>query len=249
MKKITIDHASFWQFDLLKNCPEVTHGSFLRHGGYSRGDFTSLNVSFKQGDDPSDVEANRRKVKDILGLTALIGVDQCHGKESAIIKGGEEPLHPSDALITDLKNLGLLIQHADCQACLLYDPLKKVIANVHSGWRGSIQKIYTSTIQRLKAEFGCEPADLLACISPSLGPEESEFLSYEKELPEEFWSYQVRPYHFDFWAISKDELLAAGVLSHHIEIANISTYANPFDYFSYRYRKRTGRLATVIGLT
>lgn len=247
MKKRAVEGISFWEFDLLKNRPEIAHGSFLRHGGESKGDFESLNVSFTQGDDPQNVERNRNKIQEILHLKALAAVNQCHGKESVVIKSGKEPVNPADALITESKKIGLLIQHADCQACLLYDPVREIIANIHAGWRGSIQKIYTATIERLQREFGSNPENLLACISPSLGPEESEFLNYREELPESFWNYQVRPSYFDFWAISKDELIRAGVLPHHIEIAEISTFKHPEDYFSYRRQKRTGRLATVIG--
>lgn len=245
MRKVEKNGLHYWQFDLLSACKEITHGSFLRHGGVSRGDFASLNVGFEAGDQMEHVIANHAK----LEATLQVSLYHTQQKHSDIIHHVTTPLiPPCDALITTKKNIGLLIKHADCQAALLYDPIKKVAASVHAGWRGSVQKIYTKTIQRMQAQFGCSPADLLVCISPSLGPESAEFIHYQKELPEAFWEFQVKPTYFDFWAISEDELRQAGVLAHHIEIARRDTYAHPEDYFSYRYQKRTGRLATIIGL-
>lgn len=248
MRKIQQGGVSFLQFDLLLNCPEITHGSFLRHGGYSLPPFNSLNFSSTGGDNPNSVKANRELVRQALGLTTLVTGVQCHGTDYYLVKGDQDSAPPHDAMMTDLTDIGLLIKHADCQAALFYDPVRRVIANVHSGWRGAVQQIYSLTIQRLKSLYGTKPEDLLVCISPSLGPEDSEFLNYKTELPESFWSYQIRPYYFDFWTLAKDELVRGGVLPHHIEIASLSTYSHPQDFFSYRREKVTGRLGTIIGI-
>ncbi len=69
----------------------------------------------------------------------------------------------SDALITTKKNLGLAISSADCPAIFIYDPVQKVIAAVHSGWKGTEKKILMKTIQKLKNEFNVKSikSDLL----------------------------------------------------------------------------------------
>ena len=108
--------------------------------------------------------------------------------------------------------------------------------------------IYREAIQAMQQTFGSHPSELLVCISPSLGPEEAEFIHYQSELPEEFWSFQVRPTDFDFWSISEYQLQAEGILPHHIEVARLSTYANAKDFFSYRRDKTTGRHAACITL-
>lgn len=246
MQKVEKNGLSFWQFDLLLECPEIVHGSFLRHGGHSEGLFASLNVSFNVGDDTEKVQSNHDLLKQTCGLSNLLHTHQFHSDQVHVIESKDEPIPACDALITQLPDTGLLIKHADCQACLIYDPIQKVIANVHAGWRGSVQKIYTKTITCLKERFGCDPKNLLVCISPSLGPKDAEFINYQIELPETFWQFQTKPAYFDFWAVSKEELRQAGVLVNHIEIAGISTYSHPEDYFSYRRQKISGRLPTFL---
>jgi YfiH family protein len=214
----------------------------------SEREFASLNASSQVGDAEENVRVNCEKIRSALGLSSLVFAKQSHGDKSEVIASSDQKIGQCDALLTSLADAGLMITHADCQAALFYDPIQKWIAAVHAGWRGAVLQIYTKTIQRMKELWGCQPENLLVCISPSLGPDDAEFIHFRKELPEKFWDYQVRPAYFDFWAIAQDELQVAGVLPHHIEIARISTYAHPEDYFSYRQQKRSGRLATVIGL-
>ena len=116
-----------------------------------------------------------------------------------------------DALITDLSGVGLMIQQADCQAVLLFDPVKEVIAAVHCGWRGSVQGILGRVIAVMVENYGTAPADLQAVISPSLGPCCAEFVNYRQELPAEFQQFMVRDNYFDFWQISRYQLISAGM--------------------------------------
>src|SRR5262249_11397000 len=96
--------------------------------------------------------------------------------------------------------------------------------------------------------FGSRPEDLLVGISPSLGPHSAEFKNYRTEFPQELWGFQVRPEYFDLWALARHQCEECGILPQHIEIAEICTYANPEDYFSYRRDGVTGRNATVAAL-
>ncbi len=95
-----------------------------------------------------------------------------------------------DAMITDAPGQSLVIQTADCQAVLIYDPVRKAVANIHSGWRGSIQNIIGLTVQAMIKEFDSDPKNLLAGIGPSLGPCCAEFIHYRTEIPKAFWSYK-----------------------------------------------------------
>lgn len=237
----------FWEFDLLKNCPKVIHGSCQRHGGFSEGPFGSLNTSFKIGDREEHVQQNLDKIQKTFSLEKLSYCTQVHGLEVLEAeKGGVEGI--GDALVTSRLNVGIVARHADCQAGLFYDPQNHVAAFAHAGWRGSVQNIYAHLINYLRNRFTTKPENLLVCLSPSLGPEAAEFINYRTELPETFWDFQVKPNYFDFWAISEWQLTQAGVKKEHIEIAKICTYSNPKDYFSYRHEKGSGRLATFIAL-
>ena len=129
------------------------------------------------------------------------------------------------------------------------DPVCRAIANVHAGWKGNAQNIYREVIERMHALFRSRPENLLVGISPSLGPDASEFVNWQSELPEFFWEFQFKPNYFNLWELSRKQLLSCGVLAHHIEIASICTYANPQDFFSYRRCKKSGRHGTVAGFT
>lgn len=233
------------EFEIFADHPELVHGVFLRHGGVSSGPFGSLNAKGNIGDDEENIAENRKRMLHALNMKRFIGGRQVHGDEVVWVKEGTQEVGDCDALITDSTNLGLMIRHADCQAALIYDPTKKVLANVHSGWRGNVKNIYRATIRKMMQTFGSKPEDLLVGISPSLGPDHAEFKNYKVEFPEHFWNFQVRPEYFDLWAIARYQFEECGVLPHHVEIAGICTYANKEDYFSYRRDKVTGHHATL----
>ena len=248
------DHIKWLEFDLLSDIPSLRHAVFLRHGGCSQGPFASLNTGFHVGDNQEHVAVNLKRIEKILRMEMpdwikTVSGRANHAKSIAIvnIQSPEEMIN-FDGLITSTLGLTLMMKHADCQVALFYDPKNHAAANIHSGWRGSVANIYGEAVQHMRQAFGSLPADLLVCISPSLGPDEAEFMHYRSELPEEFWNFQNRPTYFDFWSISEYQLQAAGVLPHHIEVARLSTYSNSYDFFSHRRDKITGRHASCITL-
>ncbi len=244
--------VKFYRFPGLAGLPGLVHGVFTRQGGLSRGPFASLNVSFNVGDDPVAVRGNRNLLTQILGLRALASASQVHGDELAVITSlpatppGPERL-AADILITRQPGVGLLIKQADCQAVLLYDPRRRVAANVHCGWRGQVRNVLGRAVHAL-VELGCRPTDLKAGIGPGLGPCCAQFVNYRREFPREFWGYQVRPDYFNLWRLSRDQLLASGLKPHHIECAELCTKCRAQDFYSFRREGLTGRQAAVIAL-
>lgn len=235
------------EFELFADCPSLAHGIFLRHGGVSAGEFTSLNFGGGQGDSIENITENKKRALSCLKLSSSYSMNQVHGKKIQDISSSKLCIE-ADAMITNQPGMGLLIQHADCQAAIFYDPIHQAIANVHCGWRGNVLNIYEGTVKAMKDRFGSQPADLLVGISPSLGPHASEFRNYRTELPDSFCEFQVKPLYFDLWEISRSQLQAAGVLARHIEIAEICTYQNREDFFSYRRVKASGRHATIAAI-
>ncbi len=232
------------------------HGS----GGGSIPPFASLNVGLHVGDDRDVVVQNRRHIQSQLGLYRLCFARQRHGVNILEITPessadcscdlGEE--EGCDALLTTTLSLGLAIQHADCQAVLLYDLRHAAIAAVHCGWRGSVQNILGITLAKMAAEYRTNPAEVTAFIGPSLGPCCAEFINYKKELPDSFHPYIVSENHFDFHAISTMQLIAAGLRKENITSLAHCTSCSA-DYFSYRRSRRqrqkdTGRNCTIIWL-
>lgn len=251
-------------FSHFSGCSHLVHGVFTRKGGVSLPPFDSLNVGFSTGDDPAAVIENRRRILAWLKMPRAVFLNQVHETEVLVLAKDEkndpglfwEPGHPAtgkaltaDAVVTDLTQVALVIQVADCQALMLADPEKNVIANVHSGWRGSVKNIIGQCVDVMIHRFGCDPDRILAGISPSLGPCCAQFIHYQKEIPETLWQYkcQDRPY-FDFWALSVDQLTAKGVRPSHILTMNQCTRCRADTFFSYRKSRQTGRFACAIGL-
>jgi purine-nucleoside/S-methyl-5'-thioadenosine phosphorylase / adenosine deaminase len=245
------DGAVEWlEFDLLQAIPGLRHGVFLRHGGVSQPPFGALNVKEGLGDADQNVQTNLQRVQRTLGADRLICATQVHGRELAEIdsvKSAERPV--CDGLFTSEPGIGLIIRQADCQAAIFYDPRHHAVACVHSGWRGSVQNIYAETVRRMSNRYQSRPEELLVCISPSLGPDRAEFVNYRTELPEAFLEFQIRPNYFDFWEISRRQLIESGVQPSRIEIAQICTYNAPADFFSYRRDGVTGRHSTAVVLS
>jgi len=248
--------ASFFQFENLIRYADIRHGVFTRRLGHSTGVFQSLNVSFDLGDVADHVSANRRRIAEAIEGEDLVFAEQVHGDDVIIVNsqnsgsemGTDRVVGIGDAMVTGFSGKFLIIQVADCQSILLYDPIRRVVANVHCGWRGSIKNILGRTVHVMNKRFQCNSTDIVAAIGPSLGPCCAEFVNYRNEIPEKFWRYKSADDHFDFWALSRDQLAGAGVLRENIETGSLCTKCNTEVFFSYRGQGHTGRFASVIGI-
>jgi hypothetical protein len=252
-----VESLSVTSFPIIAAIPQLRHGVFNRHGGVSRPPYDSLNVAWTNGDQQEAVRENLRRVKESLGVDELLAAPQVHGDTITIIDENSLPpvdphlpvriTAPADALVTGLRGVGLLIKVADCQAVFLVDPVRQVVANIHCGWRGSVQGILGKVVALLERRFQSRPVDLLATISPSLGPCCAEFRSYHRELPPSFLPFKIGDNHFDFWAISRWQLEQAGLRPEHIEVSTHCTVCGTDRFFSYRAARVTGRMAAVVG--
>jgi YfiH family protein len=237
----------------------IVHGIFTRHGGTSTKPFDSLNIGMNSGDEKMVITDNRKLIIKKMGLKPLVFLNQVHETAIKVLKQDSNDLlnsfepgkdtYTADGVITDIKNIFLVIQVADCQAIMLYDSQKKVIANLHSGWRGSINNIIGNCIDKMIESFGCRPENIIAGISPSLGSCCSEFVNYKDEIPQDLWKYKINDKnYFDFWEMSADQLMDRGIKKENIENLKICTKCNTNDFYSYRGEKTTGRFACVISM-
>lgn len=134
---------------------------------------------------PLTKEEYEKAVNDYKKLATSVGIDyinivkpnQAHTKNIKIVEKKVNSNEPDfnlkeyeqiDGLVTDKKNIALATTNADCILVLFFDPVKKVIANVHSGWRGTLQRISVETINKMKNQYGCNPVDIICCICPSI---------------------------------------------------------------------------------
>jgi polyphenol oxidase len=228
---------------------DLIHRVYTRHNGCSRPPYNSLNVSYAVGDDPLAVDSNIQTIRHNMGADRVLYMNQQHGDTVISFKesfaAAPDQVFEADALITDIPGIAIMVKQADCQGIIMFDPVKKVVAVVHSGWKGSVKNIAGRAIEKMCTEFGSSPEEISAAIGPSLGPCCGEFTTYEEILPLHFRDYMRGKVHFDFWAITEMQLMDSGLKKERIEKAGLCTRCNTDQFFSYRGEGKTGRFGTV----
>ena len=240
MRSVEMNGVDYYRFRNLDRAPGLCHGVLAR------------NEDLPLPEASSPMERNRALIRRIRNGAEPVFARQVHGREVLTVAPPLDDARVAgegDAMITDLPGKVLAIQVADCQPVLLYDPVRRAVGNVHSGWRGSVVDIVGATVGAMEERFGCRPEDLVAGIGPSLGPCCAEFVNYREEIPEAYHDFRDERNHFDFWAITRLQLRRAGLREENIETAGLCTRCNPDNFYSWRGEKTAGRFVAVIGLT
>lgn len=253
----------YFEFESMVDNSSVVHGIFTRHGGVSDGNYRSLNVGFKVGDQLDKVQHNIERIEKALGipLGRTHTTWQVHGADVCIVSQNRTlgwPPPQADTLITATKGVALMMRFADCVPIILYDPFKNVLALVHAGWRGTVARTVQAGVETMRDAFKVNPADILAGIGPSIGPDcyevGSEVLdAFVGEFDTTGRSFfDRRPVrsrlHLDLWRANEFLLRESGVV--HIEIARMCTACLTEDFYSHRAENGlTGRFAMVAALT
>lgn len=238
------------QSGILKKYPEIIFG-FSTKIGLNRTAPYYFNLSYSVGDDEKIVEENREAFFKTLGLTGKnIAVQkQVHSDTiKYVTHGGMNG--ESDAMVTDKINLGLAISVADCTPVFIYDPENKVIAGVHSGWKGTGKKILTKTLQKLARDFNSDPEKLIAYIGPSICQKNYEV---GKEVADFFdKKYKTKKgdkYLLDVSEVNYNMLINFGLQKNNIEKSELCTYEEKEILHSYRRDgRKSGRSFGVIAL-
>ncbi|HEY4689664.1 MAG TPA: peptidoglycan editing factor PgeF [Anaerolineae bacterium] len=272
LRRITLSHNSHpadstppdgklvaYQFEGLLNFPETTHAVFTRHGGMSRGSFTSLNLSRAVGDDPSAVAENNRRTLAALGYRREQAVTAwlLHSRDVAVITQADRGRDPQrvDALVTRERGLPLTMRFADCAPIVLYDPVQQAIGVAHAGWRGVALNVVEATVRTMADAFGSDPRQMWVGIGPAIGVEHYEVgpdVAEQVAAACPAGTPLVRPGdrgrpHLDLGAAVEAQLKAAGIGA--IEASGICTASNTHEWFSHRAEKgETGRFGLVVAL-
>ncbi len=152
------------------------HGFTTRFGGVSDGIYASLNLGFSCGDDIKKVSENYRIFAENLEIAPaeFAFSKQVHRDDIRVCTMADRQGVPytvdyeADGLITDVKNLPLVIFTADCTPIVLHDPVRGVIGAVHAGWRGTVLDIAGKAVRKMQAVFGCESKNIHAAIGPCI---------------------------------------------------------------------------------
>ncbi len=248
----------YLKFKNLSKQKKLVHGIFDKNFG---------NLSLKYGS-KKEVEKNKKNVAKILNINGqkIFSLNQIHSSKVKIIKKDKNFLkeEKADALVTNQRDIFLMIKTADCFPVLMFDPRQEVMAAIHVGWRGAIEKIFLNVLLKMITNFNCRPQDILVAIGPGMGPccFKHRHLIQEK-LPD--WQEFIKVDKNDWRTLNlrkfiEDKLIEAGIRKNNIETMDIcnSCNATPNNkysgqrFFSHLRSLNTGepegRFATIIGL-
>lgn len=177
------------QSPLLQEQEGLLHGFSTRQGGFSRvfrpglpDGYGDLNLGYTKQDDPELVQRNRGVFLKALGASTMQHFGLLQQKHTPVIRILSQPEQAQDdflqaaalrgdALMTDVPGVLLTVQAADCTPVLLFDPVQRAIAAIHAGWRGTLARMAERAVGTMRLRYGTDPADVIAVIGPSVGPE------------------------------------------------------------------------------
>lgn len=254
MNSIRCQNIEMLSFESLDSFGDIFNFVTTRNGAIAGNSYSSFNLGVHSGEIVDKVLERREILRKAIGIAPgrFILPRQVHGNGVAVIDENflnmsadrrKDAVSLADALITDIREVCIGITTADCVPVLLYDPVKKVIAAIHAGWRGTVQHIVSVTVRDMVMRFGVSPADIFAAIGPSIGQEQFEV---GDEVYEAFRDSYVDvdrlsmkhpgtgKYHIDLWEANRIDLFDAGVPAEHIEIAGLCTRTHSDIFFSAR---------------
>jgi YfiH family protein len=243
-----------------KDAPYLTLPTLDKVGGIRHAFTTRRDGLGKRGKGarmPEDWNA----VAEAFGIHTyrVVTVNQVHGEN--IVKVDDLNFRDirnahADAMITNVPELAIGVETADCVPVLLFDPVKRAIGAVHAGWRSTVRKIVQKAINRMSEEFGTEPARMIAAIGPAIGPE-----CYEVDEPVigpvrdafSFWPDVTVPRDDEHWGLdlvkaNRMELMQIGLVEKNIHSLGMCTACRKDLFYSYRVEGRTGRMLSAIML-
>jgi len=235
---------------IFKRFPEIVFGFSTEISPNAKPPYF-FNLSYSVDDAKEIVDSNRALFFNELGLNEKIVSYQKQVHEDKInTVSSFGSCGESDALITRKKNLGLAISSADCPAIFIYDPKEKVIAAVHSGWRGTEKKILRKTIQKIKDDFNSDASNLICYIGPSISQQNYEVGA---EVAAKFYSGFVvkkeNKFYLDVAAANHKMLVDEGVKGVNIQVSGLCSYE--YENLLHSYRRdgqKSGRALGIIAM-
>ena len=261
MKRKQFNDRIYFKSDLLEEIDCIAHCFTSKCGGKSRGKIEGLNLGFRCGDSFESVRENYVLVAEDMEIPfeRITAGRQTHSANIRVIteedagKGvsRESDFQDVDGMVTNLKNLPLVVYYADCVPVLMVDSNAGVVAAVHSGWRGTVAKITQNAVEIMVSKFGADPANIKAAIGPSIGPccfetGEEVALQFDEKFVEKSEDGKAK---VDLWKANMDILQSCGIKSENIDILELCTICNSDMLYSYRVHKdSTGRMGAFIML-
>lgn len=226
-----------------------------RLGGVSSGHLSSLNLGHDRGDDPENVRKNHHILSKAIGVLPgnIIKSEQVHGTNVSYVDESVSTaadfsysFFDNDGTYTDIPGMALCIGAADCVPIFLVATDKKMVAGVHSGWKGTVGGISAKAVEALISR-GCQPGNITALIGPSISQKNYEVSpdvierfnesGFGENMSDIAYIKDNGHYQLDLWAACFYTLLKAGLPVSNIHFASVCTYDNHDILFSHRYTK------------
>jgi polyphenol oxidase len=260
----------FFHFENLSEFNDIQHFVTCRKGGLSSYPYDSLNLSYESGDNKDIVLKNRELMAIGLDITlsSFVFQHQIHSNNVFQVNKSHKGrglynqsdcISDNDALISSEKGICLFVFAGDCVPILFFDPVKKVIAASHAGWKGTVKKIAVSTVQKMIETYGCSRFDIHIGIGPSIGPccyevgdevYEEALKSFGTDQHYFTTPNQKGKRHFNLWYANGKQLQDYGVPAYNILTCKICTSCNQDYFYSARgCDQNTGRFGAGIILT
>lgn len=211
-------------------------------------DVSDGNIAYHVGDIKENVDKNRRKLAVKLGYKYedLVSMNQVHGNNVVVVtKDSPKLIDNCDGLITNEKDLPLMVMVADCIPILIYDSKKEVIAALHAGRNSTLQKVVQKALDIMFDKFDCKSENIEVVMGPSI-----QKCCYEvddklrKIVEESFGNEFIFNKNIDLQGINKSIFEQNGIKN--IENFKICTKCTSTVHYSYRKEPKTGRFAGII---
>ena len=253
-------------FPKLSATNTVRHIFSTRLGGVSGGQYSSMNLSFNNGDERNNVKKNYEILCSAVGINTenLVLTRQTHTNNVLAVDrshrgtGFSRPsFNDIDGLITASRDVALVTQFADCTPLIFCDPVNRVIANSHSGWRGTVKQIGRVTVEKMVNEYGCKRENIIAAIGPCIGdccyevdsPVFEAFCGMDLDMSPAFKRVDEGHWKLDLKKANEIILINSGISAENIDIADICTCCNSGELHSHRATGgKRGNLAAIIQL-
>ncbi len=195
-----------------------------------------FNTSKSVGDDEQIVEENRNAFYAYFNLSnEQIALQKQEHTDIVTIVNEPGFVGESDAMITNIPNIGIIVSTADCGNIYIYDQSKKVIAGIHSGWRGTQKRIVEKTIIKMKEHFGSNPSDFVVYIGPAISKKHFEVKEDVAELfDEQYVFYRDGKIYVDLIKMNYDMIVGQGVQKKNVQKSNLCSYNEDKLFHSYR---------------
>jgi hypothetical protein len=248
--------------------PDISVFHTTKSGGISTGKYATLNTAYHVGDRDENVYQNRKRISKAVNIEPhrMIYPRQIHTNNVKVVDNNcilqqtnsieSDSFSDTDALITDVKDVVLVVQTADCLPVMFFDPVRKVTGIAHAGWRGLINRIIPESIKALQKNYDVDLKDLHVISGPAIKKEsyqvgEDVYDVFKEEYPGKasgffFYASETGKYKLSLHECLMHQLKSEGIQEQNILMNLRDTFKDEVLYSARRDGLHSGRFVSGI---